>query len=169
LPWYIFCGEHLLCARLRTADQQAAAGSQAEVERLVNQIRQLWPAVQIILRADSGFGREELMKWCEEHGRSYVLGFARNARLRRFIEPQMQEAAQQRQATQQPARVFTELLYETTTGSWSRARRLVAPAEYRAKGENPRFLVTNLPAEAWSAQPLLYEELSCARGAREMV
>jgi Transposase DDE domain group 1 len=166
LPLYIFCGEHLLCARLRTADQDAAAGSQAEVERLVNQIRQVWPTVQIILRADSGFCREELMKWCEEHGLSYVLGFARNARLRRLIEPQMQEAMQQHQATHQPARVFTELVYETTTGSWSRARRVVAKAEYLAKGENPRFVVTNLPAEDWPAQPL-YEELYCARGEME--
>jgi DDE family transposase len=166
LPLYIFCGEHLLCARLRTADQDAAAGSQAEVERLVNQIRQVWPTVQIIVRADSGFCREELMKWCEEHGLSYVLGFARNARLRRLIEPQMQEAAQQHQATHRPARVFTELVYETTTGSWSRARRVVAKAEYLAKGENPRFVVTNLPAEAWPAQPL-YEELYCARGEME--
>jgi hypothetical protein len=160
LPLYIFCGEHLLCARLRTADQDAAAGSQAEVERLVNQIRQVWPSVPIILRADSGFCREELMKWGEEHGISYVLGFARHARLRRFIEPQRQEAAQQYQATHQPARVFTELVYETTTGSWSRARRVVAKAEYLAKGENPRFVVTNWPAEAWSAQPL-YEQNSC--------
>jgi hypothetical protein len=166
LPLYIFGGEHLLCARLRTADQDAAAGSQAEVERLVNQIRQVWPTVPVILRADSGFCREELMKWCEEHGLSYVLGFARNARLRRLIEPQMQEAVQQHQATQQPARVFTELVYETTTGSWSRARRVIAKAEYLAKGENPRFVVTNLPAEAWSAQPL-YEELYCARGEME--
>jgi hypothetical protein len=166
LPLYIFCGEHLLCARLRTADQDAAAGSQAEGERLVNQIRQVWPTVQIILRADSGFCREELMKWCEEHGLSYVLGFARNARLRRLIEPQMQEAMQQHQATHQPARVFTELVYETTTGSWSRARRVVAKAEYLAKGENPRFVVTNLPAEDWPAQPL-YEELYCARGEME--
>jgi len=151
---------------LRTADQDAAAGSQAEVERIVGQIRQVWPSVQIIVRADSGFCREELMRWCEEHGISYVLGFARNARLRRWIEPQMQEAAQQHQATQQPARVFTEFVYETTTGSWSRSRRVIAKAEYLAKGENPRFVVTNLPAEAWSAQPL-YEELYCARGEME--
>jgi hypothetical protein len=166
LPLYIFCGEHLLCARLRTADQDAAAGCQAEVERLVNQIRQVWPTVPIILRADSGFCREELMKWCEEHGISYVLGLARNARLRRWIEAQMQAAAQQYQATQQPARVFTEFVYETTTGSWSQARRVIAKAEYLAKGENPRFVVTNLPVEAWSAQPL-YEELYCARGEME--
>jgi Transposase DDE domain group 1 len=166
LPLYIFCGEHLLCARLRTADQDAAAGSRAEVERIVGQIRQVWPSVQITVRADSGFCREELMKWCEEHGISYVLGLARNARLRRLIEPQMQAAAQQHQATQQPARVFTELVYETTTGSWSRTRRVVAKAEYLAKGENPRFVVTNVPAEAWSAQSL-YEELYCARGEME--
>jgi hypothetical protein len=163
---YIFCGEHLLCARLRTADQDAAAGSQAEVERIVKQIRQVWPTVQIILRADSGFCREELMKWCEEHGISYVLGFARNERLRRLIEPQMQEAAQHQQATHQPSRVFTEFLYQTTTGSWSRARRVIAKAEYLAQGENPRFLVTNVSPDAWPPQPL-YEELYCARGEME--
>jgi len=166
LPLYIFCGEHLLCARLRTADQDAAAGSQAEVERIVRQIRQVWPTVQIILRADSGFCREELMKWCEEHGILYVLGFARNGRLRRLIETQMQEAAQHQQATDQPSRVFTEFLYETTTGSGSRARRVIAKAEYLARGENPRFLVTNISPEDWPPQPL-YEELYCARGEME--
>src|SRR3954464_14250602 len=91
LPLYIFCGEHLLCARLRTADQDAAAGSRAEVERIVQQIRQAWPEVEIILRADSGFCREELMKWCEEQGIHYVLGFARNERLRRLIDLPMQQ------------------------------------------------------------------------------
>jgi Transposase DDE domain group 1 len=166
LPLYIFCDEHLLCARLRTADQDASAGSRAEVERIVQQIRQVWPEVEILLRADSGFCREELMKWCEEQGVYYVFGFARNERLRRLIEPHMQEAAQQQQATHQPARVFTEFLYETTSGSWSRARRVIAKAEYLAKGENPRFLVTNLSAETWPAQPL-YEELYCARGEME--
>ena len=86
LPLYIFCGEHLLCARLRTADQNAAAGSRAELERIVQQIRQAWPEVEIILRADSGFCREELMKWCEQQGIYYVFGFARNERLQRLIQ-----------------------------------------------------------------------------------
>jgi flagellin-specific chaperone FliS len=166
LPLYIFCGEHLLCARLRTANQDASAGSRAEVERIVQQIRQAWPEVKIILRADSGFCREELMKWCEEQGIYYVFGFARNERLRRLIDLPMQQAEQQYQSDGKPARVFTEFLYETTTGSWSRARRVIAKAEYLDKGENPRFVVTNLSAETWRAQPL-YEDLYCARGERE--
>jgi hypothetical protein len=166
LPLYIFCGEHLLCARLRTADQDAAAGSQAEVERIVAHIRRRWPEVEILLRADSGFCREELMKWCEQQGVLYVLGFARNGRLRKQIELPMQEAREQQQATGQPARVFAEFLYETTTGTWSRARRVIAKAEYLDKGENPRFLVTNLSLEAWPPQPL-YEQLYCARGEME--
>jgi len=166
LPLYIFCGEHLLCARLRTADQDAAAGSRAEVERIVQQIRQAWPEVEIILRADSGFCREELMKWCEEQGIHYVLGFARNERLRRLIDLPMQQAKQQHQDDGKPARVFTEFFYETTTGSWSRARRVIAKAEYLDKGENPRFVVTSLSAETWLAQPL-YEALYCARGEME--
>ncbi len=166
LPLYIFCGEHLLCARLRTADRDASAGSKEEVERIVKQIRSRWPAVEIILRADSGFCREELMTWCEANKVEYVFGFARNERLRRLIEAAMQEAKRQQQANQEPARVFTEFLYETTTGSWSRARRVIAKAEYLEKGENPRYLVTNLQAESWPAQAL-YEELYCARGEME--
>ena len=166
LPLYIFAGEHLLCARLRTADQDAAAGSQDEVARIVGRIRAAWPAVRIIVRADSGFCREELIKWCEDNGVHYVIGFARNQRLRRMIEPQMQQAAQIHQQTGQPARVFTEFPYQTTTGSWSRSRRVVAKAEQLDGKENPRFVVTNLSAEEWAAQRL-YEELYCGRGEME--
>ena len=166
LPLYIFAGEHLLCARLRTADQDAAAGSQGEVARIVGRIRAAWPAVRIIVRADSGFCREELIKWCEDNGVHYVIGFARNQRLRRMIEPQMQQAAQIHQQTGEPARVFTEFPYQTTTGSWSRSRRVVAKAEQLDGKENPRFVVTNLSAEEWAAQRL-YEELYCGRGEME--
>lgn len=166
LPLYVFAGEHLLCARLRTADQDAAAGSQDEVARMVGRIRAAWPAVRIIVRADSGFCREELLKWCEDNGVHYVIGFARNQRLRRMIEPQMQEAAQIHQQTGKPARVFTEFPYQTTTGSWSRSRRVVAKAEQLDGKENPRFVVTNLSAEEWAAQQL-YEELYCGRGEME--
>jgi hypothetical protein len=166
LPLYIFAGEHLLCARLRTADQDAAAGSTQEVERIVRQIRGRWPGAQIIVRADSGFCREELMAWCEAHGVGYVLGFARNERLRKLIAPQMEEAARLQQESSRPARVFTEFEYQTTTGSWSKARRVVAKAEQIEGKENPRFVVTNLSAEQWPAQAL-YEELYCARGEME--
>jgi hypothetical protein len=166
LPLYVFCGEHLLCARLRTADQDASAGSKTEVERIVEQIRRVWPELEIILRADSGFCREELMAWCEEHGVQYVFGLARNERLRRTIDDEMEEAKRQHQTSKEPARVFTEFLYETTTGSWSRARRVIAKAEYLEKGENPRYVVTNLSAESWPAQAL-YEQLYCSRGEME--
>ena len=166
LPLYIFSGEYLLCARLRTADQDAAAGSKDEVQRIVEQIRQAWPEVEMILRAGSGFCREELMQWCEEHGVGYVFGFARNDRLRRRIDPQMREAARLQKQSGQPARLFTEFNYQTTTGSWSRARRVVAKAEQLEGKENPRYVVTNLGAQQWPAQKL-YEDLYCERGEME--
>jgi DDE family transposase len=162
LPLYIFCGEHLLGVRLRPANIDASAGAREEVERIVQQIRQAWPQVRIILRADSGFCREPLMKWCEDNRVYYVLGFARNERLRTIIDPQMRQAAALHQVTGKAARVFTEFAYQTNT-SWSRARRVVAKAEQIEGKENPRYVVTSLDAEAWVAQSL-YEELYCARG-----
>ena len=165
LPLYIFCGEHLLCARLRTSNQDASAGSLAEVERIVAQIRRRWPRTRIVLRADSGFCREELMGWCETHGVDYVFGLARNTRLRRKLAAQMRQARDEHRRTGKPARVFAELRYRTLN-SWSRARRVVGKAEYLAKGENPRYLVTSLPASEWPAQQL-YEQCYCARGEME--
>ena len=165
LPLYIFAGEHLLCARLRPSNQDASAGSREEVARIVAQIRARWPAVRIILRGDSGFCREELMAWCENHGVDYVFGFARNERLRRKIARQLHAAKQQHQRTGKAARVFAEFRYRTWT-SWSRPRRVVAKAEYLEKGENPRYLVTSLDAPDWPAQEL-YEHLYCARGEME--
>jgi hypothetical protein len=109
LPLYIFCGEHVLCARLRESDSDASKGSLVEVERVVNQIRAAWPQVKIILRADSGFCRNELMSWCESHGVDYVLGMARNKRLRRIIGREMHEATEQWNQTGKPMRVFTRI------------------------------------------------------------
>ncbi len=165
LPLYIVCGEHLLAVRLRPADIDASAGALEEVERIVKQIRQSWPEVKIILRADSGFCREPLMSWCEANRVDYVLGFARNERLRRIIETEMQQAAALHRETGQAARVFTEFAYETNT-SWSRPRRVVAKAEHIEGKENPRYVVTSLEAANWAAQKL-YEELYCARGDME--
>jgi hypothetical protein len=165
LPLYIFCGEHLLCARLRPSNQDASAGSLTEVERIVQQIRRRWPRVQIVLRADSGFCREELMGWCEKHRVDYVFGLARNQRLRHAIGKQMHQAQQEHQRTGQAARGFADFSYRTRK-SWSRSRRVVGKAEYLEKGENPRFVVTSLPAKAWPAQKL-YEQLYCARGEME--
>jgi hypothetical protein len=166
LPLYIFSGEHLLCARLRCADINASAGSLAEIQRIIAQIRGHWPQVRITLRGDSGFCRDELMSWCEDHQTDYVFGFARNPRLRALVADALSQAARQWEQTQQPARVFVEFSYETVSGSWSRARRVVAKAEHIDGKENPRYVVTSLSAAIWPAQKL-YEELYCARGDME--
>jgi hypothetical protein len=165
LPLYIFAGDQLLCARLRPANQDAAAGALDEVRRIVAQLRQRWPEVEIVLRADSGFCREEIMVWCESNRVDYVFGLQRNQRLHRIIGRQMQEARALHQATGNPARIFAEFDYRTHK-SWSRARRVVAKAEYLDKGENPRFIVTSLSSDKWAAQDL-YEKFYCARGEME--
>jgi hypothetical protein len=139
LPLYIFCGDQLLCARL--------------------------PKTQIILRADSGFCREELMAWCENHAVDYVFGFARNKRLRRKIAREMHQAKREQQRTGGPARLFTEFFYQTRK-TWSQSRRVVAKAEQLPGKENPRYVVTSLAPSGWPAQEL-YEELYCARGEME--
>ena len=165
LPLYVFCGDHLLCARLRPSNIDASAGSLQEVQSIVRQIRARWPKTSIILRADSGFCRDELLGWCENNDVDYVFGFARNQRLRKIIGRAMQEAKQEHRRTGKPARVFTEFAYRTKK-SWSRARRVIAKAEQIEGKENPRYLVTSLGKEAWSAQKL-YEQLYCARGEME--
>lgn len=165
LPLYIFCGDQLLCARLRPSNIDASAGSLEEVQRIVTQIRKAWPHTQIILRADSGFCREELMAWCEQHAVDYVFGFARNQRLRRKIAKEMRQAKREQQRTGEPARVFTEFFYQTRK-TWSRNRRVVAKAEQIPGKENPRYVVTSLPLAAWPTREL-YEQLYCARGEME--
>jgi len=169
LPLFIFCGEHVLCARLRQSNHDAYAGSLVEIQRIVKQIRAAWPEVKIILRGDCGFCRNELMSWCEGNGVDYVLGLARNPRLRRIIGGEMWEAAEQWKTTGQPARVFSEFSYrakKTKKGGWERERRVVAKAEHLEGKENPRFIVTSLSNAPWAAQAL-YEELYCARGDME--
>jgi hypothetical protein len=165
LPLYVFCGDHLLCARLRPSNIDASAGSLEEVQRMVRQIRARWPKTRIILRADSGFCREELLAWCENNYVDYVFGFARNQRLRRIIGRAMQQAKQEHRRTGKPARVFCEFAYRTQK-SWSRRRRVIAKAEQIEGKENPRYLVTSLGAQDWPAQQL-YEQLYCARGEME--
>src|SRR5258708_17545890 len=169
LPLYIFCGEHVLCARLRPANHDAAFGSLQEIRRIVTQIRVAWPEVKIILRGDSGFCRNELMSWCENNGVDFVFGLARNSRLRKIIGVQMHAATQQWNQTSQPARVFSEFEYQakkTKKGGWDRERRVAAKAEHIEGKENPRFVVTSLTSGQWTAQAL-YEELYCARGDME--
>jgi Transposase DDE domain group 1 len=169
LPLYVFCGDHVLCARLREANRDASFGCLAEIRRIVAQIRAAWPEVKIVLRGDSGFCRNELMSWCEGQGVDFVFGLARNQRLRRIIGAQMHEATRQWNQTGKPARVFTEFQYstkKTKKGGWDRERRVVAKAEHIDGKENPRFVVTSLNSADRTAQAL-YEEMYCARGDME--
>lgn len=165
LPLYIFCEDWLLCARLRRSNLDASAGCVEELQRIVAQIRQAWPQVKITVRGDWGFCREELMGWCEREGVAYVLGLAKNDRLRAEIVSEQEEATRAYAQTGKPARLFKEFFYQTRE-SWSRARRVVAKAEHLEKGANPRFVVTSLEAGTWPARAL-YEDLYCARGEME--
>ena len=165
LPLYIFCGRQLLCAKLRPANIDGSAGAVEELERIVAQIRERWPTTRIILRADSGFARDALMGWCEEHCIDYVFGLAKNARLKRMIGAELHEAQLMCEASGHSSRLFKELVYRTRK-SWSRSRRVVAKAEATAKGPNPRFIVTSLPIEELDARAL-YEDFYCARGEAE--
>jgi Transposase DDE domain group 1 len=166
LPLYIFCGDHPLAALLRPSDIDAAAGCLIHVERIVGRIRQAWPAVEIVVRADSGFCREYLMRWCEANGVDYLFGLAKNARLVRMLGRELHDAKQEADRTGQPARVFRDFDYRTRT-SWSRSRRVVGKAEHLPGDKaNPRFVVTSLPATAFDARTL-YEEQYCARGDME--
>jgi hypothetical protein len=146
LPLYIFCGEQLLRARLRRADQDGAAGTQEELERIIGRIRRRWPETRIMVRGDAGFCREDLMGWCGAHEVDYVLGLAKNDRLKAAIAAELAEARARYEATGQATRVFKDFCYQTRE-SWSRERRVIGKAEHLAKGENPRFVVTSLSPE----------------------
>jgi hypothetical protein len=162
LPLYIFCGDHLLCARLRPSDIDASAGALKQLERIVTQVRAAGPGVEVVIRADSGFCREPIRAWCERNGVDYLLGLAQNKRLVAMIAGEQERARREFERTKEPARVFAELRYETLK-TWSRERRVVAKAEHLSKGANPRFVVTSLSSEAREAKPL-DEEDYCGRG-----
>ena len=165
LPLYIFSDRHLLLALLRPANIDASADALTHVQRIVSRLRDVWPHLKILLRADSGFAREELMAWCEQHQVDYLFGLARNSRLQEAIAPQLAQAQTLFNQQQQPVRLFTDLSYSTQK-SWSRQRRVVAKAEVLPRGANPRFVVTSLSARDYPAQPL-YERIYCARGEME--
>ncbi len=163
---YVFCGPWLLSAQLKSSGEDAAAGAVHDLKRIVKQLRCAWPKVEIWIRADSGFARDEIMDWCEgEPGVEFVIGLARNSRLVGMVEKELEQARERFQETEKAARVFTDLRYRTRT-SWSRERRVVAKAECTQLGDNPRFLVTSLPVERIEAR-LLYEQTYCARGDME--
>jgi hypothetical protein len=165
LPLYIFCGRHLLAAKLRRANIDASAGAVEEVARIVTQIRARWPRVRILLRADAGFARDALMTWCELNGVDYLFGLARNRRLVGAIATELAQAQQQSHATGKPARRFRDFRW-STLDSWSRERRVIAKAEWTAGAANPRFVVTSLDRSEHEARHL-YEQIYCARGDME--
>ena len=165
LPLYIFCGRHLLAARLRRSNIDASKGAEQDVERIITQIRQAWPKVRIILRADSGFARNSLMDWCEANKVDYIFGLARNERLQSKIALALEEARLACRKSGEPARVFRDFLW-STKDSWTRRRRVIGKAEWTLKGQNPRFIVTSLGPKDGEAKDL-YQNLYCARGDME--
>jgi hypothetical protein len=165
LPLYIFSGEHLLCARLRQANVGPAEGTVEELDRIVSRIRERWPHVEIGIRADSGFCRDDIMSWCEEHKVDYVLGLARNARLERVIAGEMAQARAESERSGQPSRLYKDFEYRTLD-SWSGSRRVVGKAEYLIDKPNARFVVTSRPIESVKAKEL-YETEYCGRGEME--
>ena len=165
LPLYVFCGRHLLAAKLRRADIDASAGAVEEVARIVGRIRARWPRVRILLRADSGFAREALMAWCEQNRVDFVFGLARNPRLVEELFLDLAWAEEEASSTGRPARRFRDFRW-STLDSWSRRRRVVGKAEWTRGEPNPRFIVTSLRRAEVDARTL-YERIYCARGEME--
>ena len=165
LPLYIFCGRHLLGAKLRHSNIDASAGAVEEVARIVAQIRARWPRVRILLRADSGFAREALMAFCEQNRVDFVFGLARNPRLVEEIAVELIQAEDEAERTGQPARRYKDFRW-STLDSWSRRRRVIAKAEWTGGEPNPRFVVTSLKPREITARRL-YEQVYCARGDME--
>jgi len=165
LPLYVFCGRHLLAAKLRRSNIDASAGAVEEIARIVRQIRSRWPRVKILLRADSGFARDGLMSWCEANRVDFVFGLARNARLEAELAGELAAVETTALATGRPTRRF-KAFWWATHDSWSRRRLVVAKAEWTHGGRNPRFIVTSLGSAACDARRL-YEDVYCARGEME--
>lgn len=145
LPLYIFCGTHLLCARLRSASAHPSTGVVEELSRIVAHIRSYWPQVQILVRGDADFSTDELMSWCEAHEVDYLLGLAPNERLRAQVGRALAQAEHDAKRRGQPARRYRSFSYQTLK-TWTRPRRVIAKAEHLfPERPNPRFVVTTLP------------------------
>jgi len=165
LPLYIFCGRDLLAAKLRPANIDAAEGALEEVKRIVAQIRRSWPRVHVIIRADSGFARDDLMSWCEANGVHFVFGLCKNDRLIAQIAAELVRAERTSRRIGKPVRCFKSFMYRTRR-SWSCRRRVVGKAELTEGEANPRFVVTSLSRSECKSKHL-YEKLYCARGEME--
>jgi hypothetical protein len=161
LPLYVFCGDELLVAYLRPSDIDASRHARAILKLLVRRLRAAWPEVKITIRADSGFCRWRLMRWCDSHGVGYVLGLARNPALERAARDWTDLAARRFASTGQPQRLFGSVGYAAT--SWDRPRRVIVKAEHTARGANPRFVVANVPGDPQE----LYDQVYCQRGEAE--
>lgn len=161
LPLYVFCGDELLVPYLRPSNIDASKHARAVLKLLVRRLRAAWPEVKITIRADSGFCRWRLMRWCDSHGIGYILGLAKNPVLERAARDEIDRAQRQFQRTGQPQRVFGSFAY--AAASWDRSRRVIVKAEHTAQGKNPRFVVVNVPGEPQE----LYEDVYCQRGEAE--
>jgi hypothetical protein len=161
LPLYVFCGDELVTAYLRPSKIDACKHARALLKLLVRRLRAAWPGVKVTLRADSGFCRWRLMRWCDSNGVGYVLGLGRNVVLERRAADAIAEAERRFRRTGQPQRIFASFAYAAQT--WDRPRRVIVKAEHTAQGPNPRFLVVNVPGDPRE----LYEDVYCQRGEME--
>jgi len=161
LPLYVFCDQKLLVSYLRPSNIDGAKHAWAILSLLVKRLRQTWPDVHIIFRGDSGFCRHKMFNWCERNNVSYIVGIAKNNRLNEQSKKLHQKARRQFEETEEKQRLFGEVYYAAQT--WSRRRRVIAKAEHNRKGENPRYIVTNLAGDPQE----LYDKVYCARGEME--
>lgn len=161
LPLYVFCGQAMLACVLRRSRIDGAQHAAAVIKLLVTRLRQAWPEVRIIVRGDSGFCRQRLIRWCERRGVGYVIGVARNARLHRQVAAWEQELEAAFACCGTKQRVIREFRY--AADSWGVERRVVTRLEFGSQGTNPRFVVTNLDSPAAD----LYDRLYCQRGEAE--
>lgn len=161
LPLYVFCGRQLLVSYLRPSNVDPARHAWAILSLLVKRLRQAWPRTRIILRADSGFCRWKMLRWCERHQVDYIVGLAKNCRLKALITEPMDQAATAFEATAQKQRLFGWIDYAAAT--WEKERRVIYKAEHGDKGANPRFVLTSLNGDAQH----LYDAIYCARGEME--
>jgi hypothetical protein len=161
LPLYVTCRDQVLVSYLRPSDIDGAKHAWAILALLVKRLRQAWPKVRIVMRADAGFCRWRMLRWCERHDVGYIIGVVKNQRLERLCAALQRDAATQFKATNNKVRCFGEFAYAAK--SWDHPRRVIARIEHGDKGANPRFVVTNLNGKPKS----LYDKLYCARGDME--
>jgi len=161
LPLYVFCGEQLLVSYLRPSNIDPAKHAWAILAKLVGALRERWPEVKIILRADSGFCRWKMLRWCESHQVDYIVGIAKNERLKALSAKLEQRAERKYRKSGEKVRLFKRFKYKAD--SWDKKRCIIAKAEHTAQGANPRFIVTGLAGNVQK----IYDQVYCARGEME--